>query len=76
MNQKQILPLLEVNCCPFKHNNLCSREWSAKFINHEIICNCECHNKKIVLEKDNIYHDNSNEITVIAELDAFGEFNK
>jgi hypothetical protein len=48
MNQKQILPLLEVNCWPFKHNNLCSRKWSAKFINHEIICNCECH-KKLVL---------------------------
>ena len=52
MNQKQILPPLEVHCCPFKHNDLCSRKWSAKFINHEIICNCECHNKKLVLGKD------------------------
>jgi hypothetical protein len=51
MNQKQILPALEVNCCPFKHNNLCSRKWSAKFINHEIICNCECH-RKMVLGRD------------------------
>jgi hypothetical protein len=48
MNQRQILPLLEVNCCPFKHNNLCSRKWSAKFINHEIICNCECHKKQVL----------------------------
>jgi hypothetical protein len=48
MNQKQILPALEVNYCPFKHNDLCSRKWSAKFINHEIICNCECHRKQVL----------------------------
>ena len=52
MNQNQILPPLEVHNCPFKHNDLCSRKWSAKFINHEIICNCECHDKKTVLGRD------------------------
>ena len=48
MNQKQIFPSLEVNCCPFKHNDLCPRKWSAKFINHEIICKCECHKKQVL----------------------------
>jgi hypothetical protein len=52
MNQKQILLPLEVHCCPFKHNDLCPRKWSAKFINYERICNCECHNKKTVLGRD------------------------
>ena len=51
MNQNQILPPLEVHSCPFKHNDLCSRIWSAKFINHKIICNCICH-KKLVLGRD------------------------
>ena len=69
MNQKQILPLLEVNCCPFKHNNLCSRKWSAKFVNHEIICNCECHNKKIVLGKSSSFPN-----TINSPLNRNGEY--
>ena len=48
MNQIQILPSLEVNCCPFKHIDLCPRKWIAKFISHEIFCRCQCH-RKIVL---------------------------
>ena len=74
MNQKQTLSLLEVNCCPFKHNNLCPRKWSAKFINHEIICNCECH-RKLVLDKT-ILNDSSDGNNVITELNFLGESNK
>ena len=59
--------------CKKKNHSLCSHQW--KGFGFQIVCNCECH-RKLVLEKDNIYHNNSNEITVIAELDAFGEFNK
>jgi hypothetical protein len=73
MNQKHIHPSLEVNCCPFKHNNLCSKKWSAKFINHAIICNCECH-RKLVLGKE-VRDNNSSSEKNWKEFDYKGEFN-
>ena len=48
MNQKQIPPSLEVNCCLFKHKDLCPRKWIAKFINHEIVCRCQCHREMVL----------------------------
>lgn len=51
MKQNQILPPFKIHCCPYEHNDLCSKKWNAKFIDHKIICNCECHKKEMLDEK-------------------------
>ena len=72
IDNSNLVDFLGKECKNLLHDKCCS-VW--KGYGFQVVCNCECH-RKLVLEKDNIYHDNSNEITVIAELDTFGEFNK
>lgn len=45
MNNPQCPPF-EVYFCPIGHRHLCRRRWKNRFINHLIICNCDCHKGK------------------------------
>ena len=60
--------------CKNKFHSSCSHQW--KGFGFQIVCNCECHDKKKVLRRDALLHDNNKEKNVITELDAIGEFNK
>ena len=60
--------------CRNKNHLLCSHKWEG--FGFQIVCNCSCHNKKLVLGREMLYHDNSDENNVIVELNNKGEFNK
>ena len=40
--EESILPW-QIHSCPFEHNEKCARKWNCKFIDHQIICYCNCH---------------------------------
>ncbi|MGI9012486.1 MAG: hypothetical protein ACR2F1_15050 [Nitrososphaeraceae archaeon] len=44
---KQIPPF-EVYSCPLGHNDMCPKKWKNRYIDHIIICYCNCHDSKEV----------------------------
>lgn len=54
--------------CKNKNHSSCSNQW--KGLGFQIICNCDCHDKKKVLGRYVINHDISKETTVIAKLEV------
>ena len=60
--------------CKNSNHFSCRHQWEG--FGFVINCNCECHDKKIVLRRDVLYHDRSNGNNVIAELNTLGEPNK
>ena len=43
---RNILPDLVVNICPFGCNTKCNKLWINKQTSHQIICLCTCHERK------------------------------
>jgi hypothetical protein len=57
--------------CKNNTHSYCSHQW--KGFGFQIICNCECHDKKKVLGRYSIYHEIGKESNVIPKLDVLGE---
>ena len=40
---QQPIPSWEVYACPLGCNEKCPKRWKNRFIDHDILCVCECH---------------------------------